>query len=181
MTDDPDNRALLRAQVTQAIADYIRSGQPIERMRPSIVAAFPQLPRTTIYKWIKNALETGSAGKRLADTRAPASSPLNEVHSIAALPVAHAMNVAIQQIQRVVTYAAGDDAAKPRNPKLLLASSIALTRALNTAMGLHQALVAAERLDNFNRMLIAEISKESPELAQRVVDRLRAVTSRVEP
>lgn len=176
------DRSLLRAEVAQAIADYIADNLPPEKLRPTIVARFPMLPRATIYVWIKQALESGAIGKTLAarTLKVHSLAEMPEVHSLAQIQLAAAVNEALHAIQDVLRYARGDDPGKPRNPKLTLSSALALTRTAELTMGLHQALVAAHRMESFNRALIQEIQKESPDLAQRVTDRLRALMSRIE-
>ena len=180
MIPPPDERGELRGQVMTAIAEAIIAGSDPAKLRADILAMFHFVPRATLYRWISSGLNTGAIGKRVADRRAKASGTAPRAVTGSALPVASAITEAIEAATGVLRYARGDDAEKPRNPRLTLQASLAVGRLLDTALGLHQALTGARRIEDFHAAVIREIERESPEIAARAMARLRALTTQLE-
>lgn len=184
MTDDtpaqPEvGRAELRGRVVAYMAVLMEQGTEGTRLRSMVTAEFPTIPKTTIYRWMQHALATGQAGPRLADRRiSGAAAP--EVGSIAALPIFASYMKSLVALESVLAYAQGEDPAKPRNPRLAMDAATRVIRAIREGVGLHATLMTAQRTEQFHEALIREIAKESPDLAQRVTLRLRALTSQLE-
>lgn len=182
MADDappPASRGDLRAEVMSAIAEAVMNGLPPERIRPSLLERFPQVPKATLYRWIAAGLTSGTVGRRIAERRISAGPGAREVTGTA-LPIAEYVTEIIEASRCVLRYARGDDPDKPRNPKLTLQASMAVAGHIKTALAVQEALVTARRVEDFHAALIREIEKESPELAGRVMHRLRALTSQIE-
>jgi len=183
MTGDPSaddsDRALQRAQVVVAVASYLEAGREPAKLKASICREFPAWPRSTISRWIDHAFKTGAVSRAAYDARAGAASPAVATVTISSINVFAKIATALESIEGVLHYARGEDASKPRNPKLTLAASRDMIRAIQTSLDLHAQLNDARRLDAFHTALIQEIEKESPELAARVLARLSALTGQM--
>lgn len=198
MTDNPKDevaaaeRAALRARMVLALSDYIAEGKDPAAMRSTIAAMFPEVPTTTIYRWMNAGIKQGAPGRALADRkRAEAEVEVMGVSAVGAaatviprgtignIPIFEKLHTSITAMEGVLAYAQGPDAAKPRNPKLTLTAAGMIARTLETALSIHEALTQARRLDDFHAAMIAEIEAESPELAARVIGRLQALTGQI--
>lgn len=177
-----EDRARLRQVVAGIIADRLAAGVATKDIRAEISTTFPDLPPATIYRWIDGVTKSGAIGQRLIARKMKGGrrAATDETLTVTALPLAAYMGEAILAIQATLRHAQGEDPNKPRNPRMTLTAAVALTRAMQTALALHQALTAAQRVDEFHAAMIEEIARESPEVAQRVTNRLRALTSRLE-
>jgi hypothetical protein len=68
-----------------------------------------------------------------------------------------------------------------RNAGLLVKSSELLRRNLETSVRLFEAMYEISRVEAFHAELIEELSKESPELSERVLMRLGRLAERWAP
>ena len=172
------------------IARRLAEGTPPPTIKAEIREQYPNLPPQTLHRWwtvvVKRArpalhvIEDAMRQVQEAMQRAEAVATARTMRS-APLPVGEIMHEAVAAMRRVLAYAQGDDPNKPpRNPRLALAAATAITRSLETAMDLQQALLSAERVDRFHAAIIAEIGVESPQLQQRVLERLRMLTTAIE-
>ena len=150
-------------------------------IRAEISATFPDLPTTTIYRWIDGVSKSGALGQRLIARKVKGGRrAADESVSVTALPIADYLGEAIGYTMETLRYFRGDDPQKPRNPKGVLAAGSTLAHQTKTALAVHQSLMAAQRVDEFHAAMIEEIARDSPEVAQRITNRLRALTSRLE-
>ncbi len=177
-------RAQQRRAVLDAVARYMVAGHDPKLMRQAISAEFPGVGRSTIYRWMAEGIEHGAVAMRVQGMTAPPAGTL-EMATVpggtsARLNMIQPMQLALETIEGIVRYARGPDPEKPRNPKLALAAAASLVRCMDTAMGLHQALTQAKRLDEFHEAIIEAIQQESPAVAERVTMKLRALTTQLD-
>ncbi|RVT91453.1 hypothetical protein EOD42_22620 [Rhodovarius crocodyli] len=184
MTDDAAGdeaeRAAQRAQVVVAVAQYLEDGADPAKLKAAICRQFQDLPRSTIGRWIDHAFKTGQVKRAAADAQAGAAGGMSGAAassiSLSHLAVFDKLSVSLQAIEGVLAYARGEDATKPRNPKLTLQAADKMIRAIQASLTLNSQLHDAHRLDTFINMMLEELNRESPELQARVLGRLRAVT-----
>ncbi len=174
-----------RAAFSARCADLLMEGRPETEIRVTLVRENVDLPRSTIYRWVQGAIESGFAAKRLSAKRLagpglPVVQESGGPAGVAGFPLASAMAEALSSTRGVLRYARGDDPEKPRNPKLTLAAAQALASQVEQSVQLHRAMLEAERVDRFHAALLDEIGRESPDLARRVTDRLQALTQRLD-
>lgn len=185
-----EEKATLRARVVSAIADYIRSGTEATDMRREVARQFPELPTTTLYRWIAEAIKSGAPGKLLMqqqnahadahrDGAAAVAGQAVPRGNVISIPMVELLNLSIDSIKAVLLHARGENPAAPRNTKLTLNAATRLNHALETALKLHEALTQANRLDVLHDAIIEEIAKEDPAVAARIVARLRALTGQI--
>lgn len=196
----------MRADLEAAVLEEaLRVG--VDRVRRSdIIEGFMArgVPRATGFQWVRDYFESGRLGQAIARriresaearatdmhlsaaqlvaedaTRALPASP-SVICAIAAtsrpLDIIGELASAIADVKAVRQTAFGPD-GKPRNTRLVLSAAEAMRRNLETAVRLQQAMHDLARLERFNAAIVEEIAKESPELAQRVVMRLQAITT----
>lgn len=176
-----EERARQQAVVCGIIADRLAAGGQKKEIRKEIEATWPDIPPSTIYRWIDRVTRDGSIGQRLSARQMKADRRrADQAATVTALPLAEYLGKAITYTMEALEYFRGDDAKKPRNPKGVLAAGSTLANQTKAALAVHQALMSAQRVDEFHAAMIEEIARESPEVAQRITNRLRALTSRLE-
>jgi len=179
----------LRARVVIALTEHLQQGNLLDGARAIIHRRFPEVARTTIYRWVDAAMAQGLPDVTAAQQRAAkqieiagvasAVGQVVQTSAITSVPLFPKLLDGIAAIERVLAYAQGDNPEKPRNPRLTLLAAAQLIRALESGLSIHEALTQARRLDDFHAAIIAEIDRESPELAARVVGRLQALTEQI--
>jgi hypothetical protein len=156
----------------------------------------------TLYRWYRAVMASGrpaarvkSVVKKAAARRAkraadPSADAAREVADKLPVPVrvedvagTGALGI-IERLQHVLTAAedvmkhARTEDGKVRNARLLVGASEHLRRSLETAMKLHDAMIAVQKIDAFNGAVIAAIREETPEVAERLVRRLSQLSVR---
>lgn len=191
----------LRGQVeAAALAELERVG-PEAFDRTPVVRRFAGegASARTIYRWISDLIDSGRAGQHLARVIAEAAAtraarvpdPANDAarEAVAALPrfvtpetIAGTGPIALMDELRQCIEAARQLMGHARTPegtvknaKLLLNASGTLRQCLDTALRVFEAVRELSELDKFHAAIIVELGKESPELAERVVARLRVL------
>lgn len=159
------------------------------------------LGRTAAYDWIARAIDSGDvlreaearqagivalasgiAAPAAEDDDAPESAVVTR-HPRAgggggvvalgsgAIPMLAHLQRCIADVEAVRNVALHPD-GRVRNARLMLQAAEALRKSLETALRLQQAMADLASLEKFHRAIIDVITKESPELAQRVLRRL---------
>jgi hypothetical protein len=197
----------LKAEVEAAVmAEVLRVGAT-GFAKDSVVRQFLDrgTSRSTLYAWVDKALASGRPGQVLAravkdaveERAARTPEPVAEVVTeIAAhLPVTvrpgqvigmptinlvDKLGAVIANLEALIAHAKDEMTGKIRNAKLLLTASDRLRASLETAIRLYQAIRDIDQIDNLHRAILDEIGHESPELAERVLKRIVAVSSRWE-
>ncbi|MBU8545789.1 MULTISPECIES: hypothetical protein [Roseomonadaceae] len=193
----PDQRRSLRAEIESAlVAEMARSG-PEKPSRASVARLFEGrgVSRATMFVWMAEAVSAGRVGQQLtrqvreaAATRIATSGSVAQAAAAAlpaaptvddvvghAIPVIEELAALIADTRALRSSALGPD-GKLRNGKMFARAIEQSRRNLETAVKLQQAMVEIGQVERFHRAVVEEIAKESPELAQRVVARLNALS-----
>jgi hypothetical protein len=167
--------AELRQEVERAVLAAVEEAGGFAIDRAAIVAAFAPrgVARSTAFRWIAAALESGTAAAQLAkvpaaDATAAGPAPIGALAKISA---------AITACEQVMAYARTPEGV-PRAPKLLLAAADNLRRCLETAARLSKDARDAASVERFHAAIFEEIGQEAPEVVARIVARLGAVAGR---
>lgn len=193
-----DLRADLEASVLKALEE---TGPDFNRA--PIVAEFARrgVSQRTAYRWLADFVDSGRAGQllarrleeraaaRAARTPDPAADAAREAVDLLPKPITLPQVVAtspaeieaqlatvITTVRDVLEYARTPE-GKVRNAKLLLSAAGSLRQSLDTALRISDALQSISKADRFFEAVFSEIKQESPELAERIVHRLRQVSS----
>jgi hypothetical protein len=195
--------AALRAELEAAIlADVERLGLD-KWSKDTLVKRFMGrgASRTTLYRWVSEveasgkpdqhvvrkvreaaaaraAIEADPAFAAAADAGAqlPALVKVNDVVSAGAIPVMDRLNQCVAAADQVIAFARTPEGAV-RNSKLLLSASEHLRRCLETAARVTETMMRAERVERFHAVIIEEIGKEAPVVAERLAMRLAQLAS----
>ena len=200
----PAERGALRGELEEALLQEAmeRGADRIRRAEVARAFVLRGLSRSTAYQWVADALDSGRLGQALArrvresaEARAavagvslaedaadqaarvlpqPASVATAIAETDSAVDIIREMAATISDVKAVRATAFGED-SKPRNTRLLLRAAEAMRRNLETAVRLQQAMHELGQVERFHQAIVAEIAKESPELAQRVVARLSTI------
>lgn len=160
--------------------------------------------RATLYRWLEALMKSGAPGRAIVDQIRTAAAARKEVAADASFSAAKEAALAIESIpaprvaditgfgvvafaeklQEIISncdfllkYARGDEEDKPRNAKLFMMANEGLRRSLETALKLQEELREASAVDRMIAAIMEELRKESPELAERVVRRLRMLAT----
>lgn len=202
---DQNLKAKLEAAVTRAIAvsgaDKFSKGALVERFLNKGVS------RATLFRWIDASIASGRPGqaavravKKAAAKRIehpprrhrarrpteemveemtehlPAVVRLEEVSGTPTVKVIEELGLVVVDLKAIVAYAK-DPAGRVRNAKLLMGASDRIRACLETTIKIHAAMRDIDQVDRLHAAMIAEIAKESPEVAERVVRAMRAVAA----
>ena len=179
------------ARVNLAVAEYLKGGGDPKHIFKAIRPQFPEEPKTSLYRWVQNAMKNGTAGRALLDKqRAEAAAGVVGAEAVVgmvvpgsggvtAFPVQADLRLALDSIRGVLLFARGEDAAKPRNPKMTLSASQALTQTYKDFLEINEAMTQAKRLDEFHAALIQIVAEESPEVASRIMAKLTSLTAQI--
>ena len=192
-------REKLREKVAVAVADEIaRVGVDAFKAAPlARQFAGKTASPATLYRWIEAAkpaavdklaheikLASLERSERVAD---PAADAAREVVEL--LPVITTADIAgaggvvefteklgecVRVAEQVMAHARGQD-GKIRNVRALLAGSEHLRRLLETAAKMREGLRQDRDLDALMKNLVAEIAKESPACAERILHRVTGI------
>ena len=83
----------------------------------------------------------------------------------------------VEAAEDVMKHARKDDGSV-RLPKTLMQASEHMRRTLETTAKLHESMVSLQKLDRYMEAIFAELKQEAPEVAQRVLARLRETNGR---
>ena len=193
------SRDEVEAAITEALSHLGLDGQ-VDKL--SIAREFMGrgLSKATVYRWIKDILASGRPGmaieaKVIEATRARAQRTAEPARDAAEAIVTMIPPMAtlgdmtgttgtIAVIERIIAILADmdllvkhakTDDGKVRNSKLLLAASHEMRGTLETAMKLKAAMRQDRDLDALMANLVAEVARESPECAERILRRMRGV------
>lgn len=204
-----DRRDARQALEADLLAELRRVGPERLQRRPIVErhAASTGLPPSTLYRWAAEFIDSGRAGRRLAaeitaaaEARAastPEPARAAAVEAVATLPVAPSPDAVmraaagtglpfLKQLQKLIAVAEEIETAsrapdgKPRNPKAILQSVSVRLRGLEVGLRAQQALAELAEVDRFHALVIEEISKEAPDVAERIVRRVSALTATFE-
>lgn len=200
-------RDSLRLQVEAAVfeaAGRLGPGGTIDRA--AIVNSFAgTVPERTLFRWIKQLVDSGKVAAHVsrgiaravaqrtargsgagATVIADATASLPKVIGVADLTgssvveLIERIETALSATEHVMRHARTDD-GKVRNGKLLLAASNSLVRNLQIANELRRSIEQARKIEEFHVAIMDELQAASPELAERVLLRLRRTCDRFEP
>lgn len=126
-------------------------------------------------------------GKVADDSRVDAAAPATaaaggDVVALSLVPdaakgvLAHLQTI-MDTALRVLAFSHTPD-GKVRNPKLALSSGETLRRCLETAAKLYESINNTAQVERFMAEVVAELHLASPDMARRVVERMRVVQSR---
>ena len=172
-------------------------------LRPFVARG--EAARSTIYLWAARAIDRAKAAAEEAANPAPKSAPKSKVApavaaddggvaELAALVPAMAtmeatvagsggqgtiqvtamLRAVVDNVNMLMAHAKGPD-GKVRNARLLLQSTDALRRCLETSVRVFQAMRDVEQVDRLHAAIIEEAMKESPEAAERMLRRMDAI------
>ncbi len=201
-----EQRAANRADLEEALLReaMTRGADRIRRAEVARTFVLRGVSRSTAFAWIADMIDSGRLGQAIAKeisrsmevvategggstskaTSTIAAHYLPKAPSVVdALASSHKpmniiaeMTAAIADVKAVRATAFNEE-GKVRNAKLVLNAAEAMRRNLETAVRLQQAMFELGKIDQFNKAIVAEIAKESPDLAHRVVQRLTALTT----
>jgi len=198
----------LRRQVVEEVAVALeRHGPTATGWKADLVRQYENrgVGRSTLFRWIDEALKSGGAGNRLAkkmkaraEERAAASpDPVAEVVAevVQALPpvvrledtaqlggtiaVIDKLRAAVAAAEQVMEYARTEE-GKVRMGKLLLAASENLRRCLETAQKLQSGMREVQHIDAFHANIIAmveRIAKRYPGAAEEILVELNRLAA----
>jgi hypothetical protein len=98
----------------------------------------------------------------------PAPVSVDAMAGSPAIRVIEELQAAIIDINKVRTYAKTESGGV-RNAGLILKSAEALRRAVETAARLAQQMHELAQVERFHNLIIAEVAKESPDAAERIL------------
>jgi hypothetical protein len=185
----------LKAEVARAVvAEVAKVGPAFDRA--GLVAKFMGrgADRATLFRWISAEVESGRPGqamtkkikasaarraKRAADPAADAAAEVGE-HLPAVLTasdvlpgsgvvaVVERLRECVEIAQKIIKYSQTSD-GQVRNAKLLLAGSEHLRRVIDSCVRLQESAMQLSQVERFHSLIIAEVAKESPEAAERIL------------
>jgi len=158
------------------------------------------LTRSTVYRWIREILATGRPGAaieaevvkaakaRAERTPEPARDAAQEIVALippvvtlgdltgedGTIAVVSRIIAILRDMDLLVAHAKHDD-GKVKNSKLLIAASREMRQGLETAMKLKEGLRQERDLDEMMRAIVAEVARESPACAERILRRMTGV------
>ena len=198
------------AQMVTAVLEAVERIGPDGIDKAALVAKFTAqgISRTTAYRWLAEILESGrpiahlqakvadAVVARSAATADPASSAARESDRLIPRPPSIIAAIAggrhgnlsfmallescIADAQQILAFARTED-GRVRNARLILAASQHLRQTLETAAKIQQSVLSIANIDEFHGAILAELSACAPELGEKVVQRLRQLTSRWSP
>jgi hypothetical protein len=195
--------AQLRTRVEAAVLEALERVGPDMLDRGAVMQPFHDqgVSVRTLYRWAADYIDSGRAGQALAGRIAEASAAraarvsdpavdaarevvetlpkLVTVETITGTgPVSVMLHLqeAIQAAQQVMRYAKTPEGAV-RNAKLLLSASTSLRQCLDTALRIFEAMHSISEIEKFHSAIFDALRAESPELAERVVQRLQHLTA----
>lgn len=202
------DRTGLRERVeAAALAEMERVGPEAFRAADVVRQFVHEAGRATLFRWLGDLISSGRAGQHLARKvkekaaaraasapECPAAAAAQE--AAAALPVVVNLDDlaaaggggirVVDEIARcialakeVMAAARGPD-GRVRMTKTALSASDHLRRSVETLHKLQQAVLEAEQIEAFHGAVLAEVAKESPECAERIVARLRHLNAQYE-
>ncbi len=204
--DAPQRAALQRQVIEAAVEELVRVGPDRFRIA-TVVDRFLDrgLPRSTLYRWIAEARASGRLGqgvgvqvKKAAQRRAarhtdpalyaatqmvkklPVVTHPDEIAGVGGQAMIDQLHDCIRAANQVMAYAR-DSEGKLRAPKLLLHGAEHLRRSLETAMRMLDKLHDMQRVDEFHRLVIEEVRKESPAIAERILVHLDQFSRQYSP
>lgn len=199
MSDPGEIRAHLQAEVEAAVLAAVERAGKLEVDQSAIVKPFLSrgAGRSTVYRWVGAILKDGRAYQHLAraikeaaEERArggpsaaediskslPAVVRPEHIVNAGAIPIIARLNECVETAQNLMTHARTED-GRIRNAKLLIAASEHLRRCLDTAARIADQMRAVNQVDRFHAAIIEEVSRESPECAERIQRRLSTLAA----
>jgi hypothetical protein len=200
----PDVQSL-KAELEAALMAAVERLGPDGLVKAAIVK--PLLNRgvhqATLYRWFDAIIASGKPGQhaarkvkeavaeRAARAPEPKAAVAKEVESL--LPVVVQLedvtagggkttNVlerlarVTEDVELLVKHAKTED-GKVRNSRLLLSAAGELRKCLETSVKFYQAMREVENVDRLHATIVEEIRRESPEVAERILRRMRAVAA----
>lgn len=171
-------------------------GDPTQVDRGAIVRRFEAqgAKRTSAFRWVAATLDLADEqysadklppipavvlprGPVFRDDVDVSSMGPTDVLSGTAIELVSGLISCVQAAQDVMRHARKEDGSV-RLPKTLMQASEHLRKTLETTARLHESMVTLQKLDRYMEAIFAELKDEAPEVAQRVLGRLRAVNTR---
>jgi hypothetical protein len=184
----------LRFEFETALLAYIQSkGEDFERS--ALVQSYVDrgVSQSTVYRWVDTVLANMAVSPSKASATpqrtlgAPAVDdhplvveklpPLPEVDGVGSdnlIPVMDLLRDCVEQARNLMEHARNPDGTI-RNARLLLHGSQYLVRAAETGAKLNATIGAQQEMEQFQAVLMEEVSTEVPEVQQRILIRLRRV------
>jgi hypothetical protein len=193
----------LRAQFEAAVLEALERVGPEMPDRGAVIQPFhgQGVSLRTLYRWAADYIDSGRAGQALAGRVAEASAAraarvsdpaadaareavetlpklvtVETISGTGSISVMLHLQEAIQAAQQVMKHAKTPEGAV-RNAKLLLSASTSLRQCLDTALRIFEAMHSISEIEKFHSAIFDALRAESPELAERVVQRLRHLTT----
>lgn len=175
-----------RAEVEQACrAALAAAGAPDRVDKNAIYHRYKdRASKPTLYRWMDGVLGGTKPGKgkppgqearktiRMAEEAGRQLVGGTDQGGLAGtIPLMAHLRVLMDDVANVRALAHHPD-GKVKNARLLLQASDALRRNLESIMKIQASMAELSALERFHRAIMDELRLESPELAQRVVDRL---------
>jgi len=184
-----------RPQAMKDIARALARNGPEHDLRPLKSRKYADVPAATWWRWVKTVRDSGAparkAAKRVkkhvaqrakqADPAASITEAVAEQLPAVVKPEDVACTGVISAMDRIkecmddanrVKEFCRTESGKIRNPKLYLVASRHILDSMKTAATISRQLMDAQRLEQFHRAILDEISELEPEMAERVLDRL---------
>jgi hypothetical protein len=167
--------------------------------RESVIRWFVErgLARSTAYRWTAEIVRSGRLGQHVARqvraaaaeraarsenpsadaaravaAKLPVRASISDLTGTPAVKVMEKLASAIEDIDRVRAYAKTPDGQNVRNSKLLLQSVEALRRCLDTGARIAESLHQVDQVKYFHSLILEEIARESPQVAERILARV---------
>ena len=173
-----DKAAVLRPFVARGEAArstiYLWAGRAIDRVKAAAEEAANPAPKSKVAPAV--AADDGGVAELAALVPAMATMEATVAGSggQGTIQVTAMLRAVVDNVNMLMAHAKGPD-GKVRNARLLLQSTDALRRCLETSVRVFQAMRDVEQVDRLHAAIIEEAMKESPEAAERMLRRMDAI------
>lgn len=183
-----------RSEAEAAIRAHLRAGVP-GGWEP-VLSEFTEIPRATWWRMVKRARQADSDALKVGEARlalaehvaasaesqaraAPAMAAAaveapSEVVGLRQLNLLGRLEQTFQDIEALRRFSLNENGSV-RAPAFLAQSVALKDKTLNTALRIMELAISVQRDWDFYDALVAEVATESPEAAQRIIDRLKAL------
>lgn len=192
MSESSADREAMRLECQARVLKEIEEHGPDGVNRSALVEHYVSrgVPRVTAYRWIRHTFESGRARRHAAQMveratpdaavaampRPPSPDDVLAAATSGTIPFMAHLRQVLSASSEMEAAARGPD-GRVRNLNGLSKAGILKLRALDVGLKAQQVLAELAEVDKFHAMVLEEISKESPEVTARIVQRLNALTA----
>jgi hypothetical protein len=191
----------LRGEVQAAVLSEVEA-VGIERFsKAAIVRPFlGKCSQATLYRWISEFMASGNPGQHIVRKVREAAAARAVLTPDPVADVVEAIRVRLPEVVRIEDVGAGSttvgviqrledvianvemlvrhaktDDGKIRNARLMLLALAELRKCLETSVKFYQAMREIDQIDRLHTVILEEIGKQSPELAEQILLRIDAI------